>query len=311
MPEKRYASVIFGSERQTKVRPLAVFGLVLLMIFFSEGVVLLIMPFLTSTRTSSVFEGLVDASVLTLVMAPTIWWAVVVPMQHALAERGFLLQRIFEAQDKERNSIARELHDGLGQQVASMLFRARAILETAPAEPLRAQLLSMIEAGQQTQEDIRRLSRGLRSGALEQFGLAEALERLGSDFSFDRKRVVKVDADVLRPYRFDRDVENSVYRIAQEAVTNAVRHGNAAEIEVMCDLTDDAISLTVKDNGIGFSSTAENLSEQGLPKGLGLVSMRERTNGLGGSFAVESVPGTGTTLHVTLPARALKGSTNG
>ncbi len=280
--------------------PLKVFAIVLAIVFFCQGAIMLLSPILYPEGPLGAIEGVIDASVLTVVLAPFLWFLIVAPFRAALRDRAQLLNRLFDAQDMERADIARELHDGIGQQLTAMLFRLRAVIETAESDSLRDQVTAICELGQHTQEDIRRLSRDLRSAVLDQFGLVDALERLASEFRSGDRGKVDVIAASLGNRRFNRDTENAVYRVAQEAIANAVRHGCASQISVECRIDASSLILQVRDNGIGFS-VSDFDPQVGDDKAFGLISMRERVSLLGGVFTVDSVPGEGTTVFARFP----------
>lgn len=277
-----------------------VFAIVLTLVFFCQGAIMLLSPVLYPTGAPRALEGVIDATVLTLILAPFLWILIVAPFRKALRDRAQLLNRLFDAQDFERANIARELHDGIGQQLTAMLFRLRAVIETAHSETLRGQMVEICDVGQHMQEDIRRLSRGLRSAVLDQFGLIDALERLASDFRSGERGKVELDAASLRSKRFDRETENAVYRVAQEAISNAVKHGGASQITVECRNNASSLLLEIRDNGIGFS-VSDFDPQVGDDKAFGLISMRERVSLLGGIFAVNSVPGQGTVVSAEFP----------
>ena len=198
----------------------------------------------------------------------------------------------------ERNRLARELHDAMTQA----LFGLRLTIETAASlvesDPSRAtgeleRARALVDA---VFGELRSLIFELRPPSLETEGLADAvrkhLEVVG------RANRLSVDVAVDGSRRLDSDVEHELFRILQEAVTNAVRHANASSLAVSLDIGEGAASLTVHDDGIGFDPEARTIRSRRL----GLTSMRERAQALGGTMAVESEPGGGTTIRVMVPA---------
>ncbi len=101
--------------------PLWIFALMLVTTFVVEGAIMLLLPFLPTWSRSPLFQGVLDASILTLVMAPVIWWLVVKPLRHLSESRGHLLHSLFQSQEQERSRIARDLHDEIGQQLTALL----------------------------------------------------------------------------------------------------------------------------------------------------------------------------------------------
>ena len=144
-------------------------------------------------------------------------------------------------------------------------------------------------------EELHRLAMNLRPAALDHLGLVAALEqhmnRLNSD-----KLSIQFKAVGFRNVRLAPDVETSLYRIVQEALTNVVRHAQASVVGILLERRGDRVMLFVEDDGIGLSNNDVKQTEH-----LGLVGMRERAEMLGGSLTVESVPGKGTSIIAEVP----------
>jgi two-component system sensor histidine kinase UhpB len=189
----------------------------------------------------------------------------------------------------ERLRVARELHDEIGQSLAFVALRAGHAAEhpDTQAEALR----EIADAAQGSLGSIQRIAGKLRPEALDDLGLLNALHALCSRVTAWGD--VPVERDLQGPLpELDRDVELVIYRVAQEALTNAVRHsaGSAARISLRAE--GDAVVLTVRDDGVGLPS--------GAPEGNGITGMRERAVLIGARLAIESVPGEGVEVRLTV-----------
>jgi signal transduction histidine kinase len=210
------------------------------------------------------------------------------------AARRETLRRVVEAQERERRRLAIELHDETGQSLAAVLMGLRRLEESrdpatvsATVEELRATVVNAVQ-------ELRALAVELRPKALDDFGLAAALERLVDTYSRRTGLTVESHLGGLAS-RLPEPVESALYRIAQEALTNIAKHAGASAVSVVTRRDSGRLTMMVEDNGTGFEASAP-------AEGLGLVSMRERAELLGGSLRVESSPDHGTTLIVEVPA---------
>lgn len=206
-----------------------------------------------------------------------------------------LAKRVLTAQEDERRRIARDLHDEIGQSLTSVLIGLRTAEEALSFDEARARLgdLRGIAAG--ALDEVRRLARGLRPSVLDDLGLGPALERYAEDYARAHGLRAEVQVGTLNG-RLPDEVETTLYRIAQEALTNTARHAQASRVRVSVLRGPDAVTLTVTDDGRGFSSSGILAGQH-----LGLASMRERASLLNGSVCVESRAGAGTTVQVRLP----------
>ena len=210
---------------------------------------------------------------------------------------GTLSRRLVEVQEGERKRIARELHDEAGQCLSSLKVGLR-LLEGEAAEPeavvRRVEVLRGVVDW--VQDDLLRLAADLRPAAIDHVGLSGALEELASSLRGHGGPDVEVEVSALRETRLAPEVEVGLYRIAQEAVTNAIRHAKARHISLVVSRRDDRCILVVEDDGRGFDVEAAMRSGR-----LGLVGIRERTEMLGGTLLVECGEESGTTLVVEVP----------
>lgn len=212
-----------------------------------------------------------------------------------------LSQRIVDFQEEERRRVSRELHDGINQQLVSIQYQMETALEHIDDDVDRAH--DAVDSGlavlQQTVRDVRRISRDLRPGVLDDLGLSPALEALKREFS--ERTGVRIHGDTQQlPSRLRTDMETAVYRVVQEALTNVERHAGARNVYL--DVNSDArsIQVTLRDDGNGFSPH-ELLEGIRRSEGLGLRNMRERIEFLGGRFRVASKRGGGTALEIEMP----------
>src|ERR1700687_889439 len=220
--------------------------------------------------------------------------------------RARLLKQVLSAREEEQRRIARDLHDGIGQSLTSLLLGLRAAAEVPTLEEARARLGELRGITAALLEEVRRLARGLRPSVLDDLGLAAVLERDTADYT----RAYGISVDVYAPdlaARLPAEVETALYRIAQEALTNVLKHAAAQAVSLVVQRESSGVHLTVEDDGRGFDNDAL-LQVPGAGKGLGLLDIRERAALLNGSVTLESRPGSGTAVHVTI---ALKEENHG
>ena len=202
------------------------------------------------------------------------------------------LRRVVAGQEFERARLARELHDETGQALTSILLGLRAIQESddvgQAVDDVRALVVS-------TLQDVRRLAVELRPSALDDYGLVPALERLTATVTEQGGPAVDLEAQ-LGDERLPGEVETALYRIVQEAITNAMKHAEANSISVVVTRTVSAVTAVIEDDGRGIDPSAGG-------DGLGLTGMRERLALLDGRLQVESSSGAGTTIVAEVPLR--------
>ena len=221
--------------------------------------------------------------------------------KQAEADRMDLLRRMAVAQEEERRRIARELHDQVGQTVTGLSLGLKT-LEAAlagphvdPAVQDRLAWLRSLAAG--IGQDIHRAAVDLRPAALDDFGLPSALAALAATIT--ERHGVAVDAQIVGVVaRLPSDVETVVYRVAQEALTNMVKHARAGVASVLLEQRADGVRLIVEDDGLGFDPAIDGEGER---PHLGLSGIRERLRLVNGSLQLETSPGAGTTLFVHIP----------
>jgi signal transduction histidine kinase len=200
------------------------------------------------------------------------------------------VKSLLEGQEIERRRLARELHDETGQALASILLGLKSLEKQVGPEPVR-QIRQLVGSAL---DDVRRLTVELRPPALDDFGLASALERLVSITA--ERSGIEIRLNVRDEVTLSPDQETALYRIVQEALTNVVKHAEAGSVSILVTTTADSVRMVIEDDGVGFDPARVR---EGA---LGLVGIRERILLLGGRLEVESSRGSGTTLLVELPA---------
>jgi signal transduction histidine kinase len=205
------------------------------------------------------------------------------------------VQRIVDGQEQERRRLSRELHDETGQALTSILLGLKSIEDAQGTDRFPAALAELREIVVATLQDVRRLAVELRPKALDDFGLVPALERLTSSFAEQTGIAAHLESR-LPEARLSSEIETVLYRVVQEALTNVVKHAQAEHVSVMLYSKPGRVAVVIEDDGRGFGAGGE-------PDGIGLLGMRERVGLVGGSLAVESSSGVGTTIVVEVPAR--------
>lgn len=205
-------------------------------------------------------------------------------------------EQLVAAREEERRRLRRDLHDDLGPQLASLTMRAEAARDLVPIDPTRAQevLEGLAEQAQEAVADVRRLVYALRPPALDALGLVEALRSQAGRLGNSGLRISIDGPGEIPPLPAAAEV--ACYRIALEALTNVARHAEARNCTVRLALDEEAgtLHLEVEDDGRGIGEDHR--------EGVGLTSMRERAEELGGSCTIEAVPfGSGTRIRVFLP----------
>jgi signal transduction histidine kinase len=203
------------------------------------------------------------------------------------------MSRVVAGQEVERRRLARELHDETGQALTSILLGLRAVDEAGDRAAVQRAVADLRELVVATLQDVRRLAVQLRPKALDDFGLVAALERLVQTFS----ETTGIDAQLearLGATRLPSDVETTLYRIVQEALTNVVKHAEAKSVSILLNRGEGTAIAVIEDDGRGFESADSG-------DGVGLLGMRERVELHDGRLIVESTPDGGTTLRIEIP----------
>jgi len=199
----------------------------------------------------------------------------------------------------ERNRIARELHDTLIQGFSGITMQMQALAGRLRTKDEREVLDEIISDAGRCLQETRRSVAGLRSTAGGVSGLASALAETARQITEQQDIRLRLKLDE-RPYELSPEVKYNLLRIAQEAVTNSVKHSGAHAIEVELDGNESGVRLSISDDGCGFGRDGKLRIE---PLHYGMVGMRERANQIGAEFDVASTPGRGTQIRVSVPLR--------
>jgi PAS domain S-box-containing protein len=222
-------------------------------------------------------------------------------LQSSETELRRLSSQLLNAQEEERKRISRELHDGIGQSLSAIKFTVETALnEMAQENPAQVSqsLEAVVPLVQEAVEEVRTISRNLRPSILDDLGILATISwfcrEVEDTYSGIRihKRINIKEDDVPD------SLKTVIFRLLQEAVNNVTKHARANSIDLSLEGTDERIELTIEDNGMGFDLEKE-LAEGRLKDGIGLSSMRERTELSNGSFLIESNKGAGTRVRAS------------
>ena len=214
-------------------------------------------------------------------------------------ERLELSGRLIKAQEEERRRLARELHDDFSQRLALEAVALQTILDAIGnsqpnvSERLREVLKGVRELG----SDLHSLSHDLHSSKLEILGLAQSVSSLCREFSRQHKMQIDFDEAAL-PEPIPSETALCLFRVVQEGIQNANKHGRASRVEVRLTGCPTGITLRLSDNGVGF-----DLSQDYASDGIGILSMKERARMLYGTFEIRSEPMKGTQITLNIPVR--------
>ncbi len=211
-------------------------------------------------------------------------------------EAVFALRHLNEMLELEVKRIAHALHDEAGQLLVAVHLALADVSRDLPV-PLRERVGHVNMLLDQVDEQLRRLSHELRPTILDDLGLVPAIEFLAEGISKRANQTISVHASLND--RLPTSIEIGLYRVVQEALTNAAKHSRASNVHLQMDRPVGLVRCSVRDDGAGFDVAAVLASRGG--GGLGLLGMQERLNALGGSLEIQSLPGRGTTLLIKIP----------
>jgi len=213
--------------------------------------------------------------------------------------------KIILAQEDERKRIAREIHDGPAQSLANLVLRAEIaerMLDTNDLEMIRSELIDMKNQVRQGLGELRKIIFNLRPMALDDLGLVPTLRKFVQDFE-ERTKIRAVFETAGKEQRLPSAMEAAIYRLAQEAFNNALKHADPTYVSMELVFLKDSIKLTITDNGKGFIvEQAESRAK--VHSQFGLIGMRERVDLLQGKIHIDSKPGQGTKIQITVPIEA-------
>jgi PAS domain S-box-containing protein len=212
-----------------------------------------------------------------------------------------LSSQLLTAQESERKRIAMELHDGIGQMLTAIKFKVESILQekgTGKARAKERSFEAIIPMVRESVEEVRRMQMDLRPSTLDDLGLLATLAWFCREYQKIYSHI-HIEKEIgLQEDDISNTLKTVVYRLTQEAMNNIAKHSQADLIRLSLKRMENEIQLVVKDNGMGFD-LEKILSSEGSKRGLGLSSMRERTELSGGKFMIESIQGKGTTLRAS------------
>jgi signal transduction histidine kinase len=205
---------------------------------------------------------------------------------------------LVKTQERERARIARGLHDGVGQRLTRLQIALDQIALTVPVDEHRAQLRELSAEIAETARELHEVIYELHPLRLELLGLAKSIKALCSEISRQSGITISVSCDAALPEELGANESLCLYRVAQEALNNVMKHSTAAHASVTLLCVRGALRLVVADSGRGFDKSA-------MTNGLGLTSMRQRVQLLKGTIVVETHRGGGTSISVRIPVRRL------
>lgn len=213
--------------------------------------------------------------------------------------------KLTEVQEAERKDLARELHDEMGQALTAIRINLTAIKNELPENCLASLKERLIETEMltdQTLEQIREMSLNLRPPMLDDLGLVPTLRWYIKRYA--KRTNLKTDLVVtgLEHQRLDSRIETTLYRVAQEALTNVAKHAQASTVRLYLQRNDTRVEAVIEDNGRGFN-LADVLNRRTPHTGAGLVGIRERVTLLGGEFNIQTQPNQGTRLLIEIPCK--------
>jgi two-component system, NarL family, sensor kinase len=217
-----------------------------------------------------------------------------------------LSQELMNGQDRDRRQIALELHESAGQSLAALkMTLGRLKLALPVGEELAISLLdSAVHVTEGAIREVRTVSYLLHPPLLDDAGLGPALRWYAKGFS--ERSGIRADLDIPEDFaRHGQEVDTTIFRVVQEALTNVLRYSGSASVEIQLSEKDGRIRLEVRDRGCGLAQPNAALNNR-AELGVGIPGMRERVKQLDGVFEMESAPGAGTTVRVTLPAAQAK-----
>jgi len=225
--------------------------------------------------------------------------------EHALREAASQLEalsrRLVELQESERKELARELHDRIGQNLTALNINLKILATALPpqaSDELRVRLVDSEALVESTAAAIRNVMSELRPPMLDDQGLEPALDWYAKQFS-ERTGIAVGVRGLVSAERLAPEMEIALFRVAQEALNNVVKHARASQVEIVLERSGSDYVMTVEDDGVGFEAAEIFATRQA---GLGMVTMRERTQALGGKLEVQAGRGDGTRLTVRVPA---------
>ena len=252
------------------------------------------------------------------IVAPEIWSALLLQsaltrVQKAAISEAELVREIFRARDEERRHIARELHDDLGQSMASLKLSLKWAEDLVRPDPKMKEVVHELEAAREDVgamlDKVRDLSHTLYPRILDTLGLVAAVKELA--FQASRRSPMTINCTSRGKSRpLGKDIDVALYRCCQEAISNAIRHSEASKLEIEIDFAEGEVRVTVEDDGKGFDPRALYDSNARMMSS-GFWTIRQRMADLGGAFRLSTSEGHGTVIELIVPYSKRKGHARG
>ncbi len=216
-----------------------------------------------------------------------------------------LLAKVISAQEEERKRIARELHDETGQALTSLMVGLKFIEDLNTDTQAKEKIAQLRALASQTLDEVHRLATELRPSLLDDLGLHAAIQKYTKEYA--AKMNIDVDSYIsgLSEQRLPSEIEVSVYRIIQEALTNIAKYAGASQVSVVLRQRDSSLVAIIEDNGSGFD--VNRVMSAKWENRLGLFGMYERASLIGGNLTIESQPGNGTSVFLEVPLKIPEG----
>ncbi|BCJ85189.1 PAS domain-containing sensor histidine kinase [Effusibacillus dendaii] len=219
--------------------------------------------------------------------------------QHRMERERFqrmMTKYMIEAQEKERKRVSRDLHDGVGQALYSVMVGLKMLNELEFDEPIRKHLQEVQQMTTRALEEVKNMAVELRPSALDDLGLIPAIRSYMK--RYEQTFGIETELETIgSKRRYGASVETALYRICQEAMTNTAKYADADKVKVRLTDTPHQVELYLEDNGSGFETDQIRIKGTGL----GLYGMRERASLLGGTVDIQSAPNKGTSVHIVIP----------
>jgi signal transduction histidine kinase len=248
---------------------------------------------ITKARTNSV-SG--DREFLTTMIDVTAQRQLETDRERVTRAQAALASRLISIQDEERQRIARDLHDNIGQQVTALRLKVESVTAVA-GPPLQQCLQQAREMIEELDRQLDFIASELRPAALD-LGVVTALQQFVGQWSATFGIAAEFHSASPERLRLRPEVGTHVYRMVQEALNNVYKHAEATQVSVVLERKGTGVVLIVEDNGRGFDLDAAARSHD---RGLGLVGMRERAQIIAGTLDIETTPGRGTTVYLQVP----------
>lgn len=207
---------------------------------------------------------------------------------------------IIKAQEEERRRVARDIHDGPAQLLANIVMRAEFCLKMMEVDRtrVREELCALQDMVRQSLQDVRKIIFDLRPMVLDDLGLVPAIKRYVEDFQSQYGLPVEL-VIIGSPRRFSMAVEVALFRVVQESLSNIRKHAKARQVMIKIEILNNKINSVIKDDGVGFH--LDGVMNSTRREGFGLLGMRERIQILKGEINIQSTPGQGTVISVSVP----------